>query len=121
MSDPRKPNSEIERSVGNDRIVAYQRPMDTVGRLERKKAAFCQESAQRLVAGLGRTVRAKVFERCEVVNPHTVPHDVVLLRTVELEQAENRFRPPDSVPAFRIAIDCLVAIRDQSAVNHIKL
>ncbi len=46
---------------------------------------------------------------------------VELFRAVELKQTEDRFRPTDSVPAFRIAIDSFVAVRDELAVFRFEL
>src|SRR4051812_37079808 len=64
----------------------------------------------RLVAGVGAAVGVRVLERREAMRAVSVPDDVVLLRTIELEQAKLRFRPMDAVLAFGIARDLAVRL-----------
>ena len=97
----------VERALGDDGLVADQRPVQAVGGLEGVQSVFrsAAASGQRLVACLRRAGGIGVFERREIVASQPVPHDVVGFRAGELAQAQLGLRPMDAVTAFGIADD----------------
>src|SRR5581483_5774182 len=84
-------------------------PADAIGRSIGVQTRFLLAvqlgvaAGQGFVAGLGRGGRIFVTKRREVVRPLARPDDVVLLRTIELEQPELRLREPQAIAALGVA------------------
>ena len=85
------------------------RPADAVGRLERVEAARAV-ARERLVTRLGRAGWVGVLEGSEVVRHGAGGNDVVLLRSVEIKQAELGLGERQPVPALRVARELRVRL-----------
>ena len=115
----------IEKAFCEDGFGLRKLPMDAVGR-DVEEEAFRVRSADGLEALFGRAGGIRVEERREIVGARVShPDDVVLLRTVEFEDAEIRFPPMDAVVAFGVAGDIRVGRhaghvpRHAAVVHHV--
>src|SRR5262249_2474084 len=89
----------IGRAVREHRLLPELFPADAVGGDEQLR----RPAAQSLVALLRRGLRVGVAKGVEVVNLLAGPDEVIVLGTLELDQAQLRHGPDDTVLALRIA------------------
>ena len=104
----------IEGTVGDDRLIAQLAPVHAVGGDEGDEdrltlIAVIIATPDRLVALVGGSGRISVEERGKIVRAALDPNDVVNLRALELEQADVGPGPSDTVGAFRVAGELVVA------------
>ena len=107
----------VEGAIRDDRPVRHRRPVDTVGRFVDVETALCATLGDSLVRGVGLRVRVAVFERHEVIGARTLQDDVVILGSLELDQAQNGSGPLDAVGALGDTDDPLVGLMFVWAVD----